>query len=126
MPLFNTFLTGQIITSVTTTDATVTTIATIPIPSSTTLLIQALVTGRRTGGSAGATDDAATYEFSASYKNLGGVATELGESNIFSAEDQPTWNCTLSPSGSNALLQVTGAINNTINWSVSYTVTQIS
>lgn len=111
---------------VTTTDATVTTIATIPIPASTTLLIEARVTARRTGGSAGTAEDSAGYIVGACYKNVAGTATEVGETSIFSAEDQAGWACTVTPSGSNALLQVTGAVDNSVSWVVTYRLYPLS
>lgn len=111
---------------VTTTDATQTTIATIPIPASTTVMIEARVVARRTGGSSGSAEDSAAYIVSGCYKNVGGTATEVGEGGMFTAEDQATWACTFNVSGSNALLQVTGAANNNISWVVTYRVYSIS
>ncbi len=106
--------------TVSTTNATITTIATIPIPSSTTVLIDANVVARRGGGSAGTAEDGAAYIIAAAYKNIATVATEIGESKIFTAEDQAGWDVTVTPSGSNALIQVTGAANKNIDWFVSY------
>jgi len=103
-----------------TTDATVTTIATVAIPASTTVMIEARVTARRTGGSAGTAEDGAGYIVAAAYKNVAGTATEIGETSLFSAEDQAAWSCTITPSGANALIQVTGAANNNINWFAEY------
>lgn len=111
---------------VTTTDATVTTIATIAIPASTTVMIEAKVTARRTGGTAGTAEDSAGYIISAVYKNVAGTATEVGETSIFSAEDQAGWDCSLSASSGNALLRVTGAADNNISWVVTYRLYSIS
>lgn len=111
--------------SVATTDATVTTVATIPVPASTTVVIEAKVIGRRTGGASGTTEDTAVYMFAACYKNVSGTATEVGEGSIFSAEDQAGWDCTASASGSNILIRVTGAAANNITWAASYKVTQL-
>lgn len=112
--------------TITTTDATVTTVAVVPIPSSTTLLLNANVIARRTGGVSGSLDDGAGYIIAACYKNLAGVATEIGEGSYFSAEDQAGWACTITPSGSDALLQVTGAANNNISWKAFYTTFTVS
>ena len=106
--------------TVSTTDATVTTLATIAIPSSTTVVIEAVVRARRTGGTAGTAEDAAGYSIVTCYKNVAGTATEVGETAVFTAEDQAGWACTFSASSSNALLRVTGAVDNNIDWAVTY------
>lgn len=112
--------------TVSTVDATVTTIATIAIPVSTTLMIDVRVVARRTGGLAGSTEDGGAYIVAAAYKNVAGVATEIGEGSLFSAEDQAGWAVTVTPSGSNALIQVTGAADNNISWKVSYKTFTVS
>lgn len=105
---------------VTTTDATTTTIATIAIAASTTVGIEARVTARRTGGTSGTAEDSAFYIISAAYKNVAGTATEVGENVISSFEDQAGWNCTVTPSSANALIQITGAANNNVSWVITY------
>lgn len=107
---------------VSTTDGTQTTIATIAVPSSTTLMLYARVVARRTGGASGAAEDGAAYILSGAYKNVAGTATEIGEASIFSAEDQASWTCTINVSGANALIQVTGAASNNIDWKVTYNI----
>ena len=112
--------------TVDTTDNTPTTIATIPIPSDTALFIEAKVVARRTGGVAGSDQDSAGYQVNAVYKNIGGTATETGEASIFSAEDQAGWSVTFTPDGGgNALIQVTGAVDNNVSWKVVYTTYSI-
>lgn len=111
---------------VTTTDGTITTIATIAVPASTTVMIEARVTARRTGGAAGTAEDGAAYIIAAAYKNVAGTATEIGEGSIFSAEDQGAWSVTFTPSGSNTLMQVTGATDNNISWIATYRTYSIS
>jgi hypothetical protein len=111
---------------VTTTDATVTTLATIAIPASTSVMIEARVVARRTGGASGTAEDGAGYIVSGVYKNVAGTATEIGETSIFSAEDQAGWACTINVSGANALLQVTGAASNNVSWVATYRVYSIS
>jgi len=106
--------------SVQTTDATTTTLATITIPSETTVLIEAHVVARRTGGVSGTAEDGAAYVIDAAYKNVAGTATEIGETAVFTAEDQAGWSCTLSASGGDALLRVTGAVGNNVVWNVRY------
>lgn len=116
------FTTGA---TVSTTDATATTIATITIPPETTMLIDVKVVARRTGGSSGTDEDGAAYIVAAAYKNVAGTATEIGETAIFAAEDQVGWGCAFSGSGANALLKVTGAANNNVDWSAIYRTVQI-
>lgn len=111
--------------TVATTNATITTIATIVIPSGTTVMIEAKVVARRTGGSAGTAEDGAGYVIYAAYKNAAGTATEIGETAVFTAEDQAGWTCGISGSGANALIRVTGAANNNIDWMVMYRTTMM-
>ena len=112
---------------VTTTDATLTTVATIPIPASTSVMMEIHVVGRRTGGSAGSAEDGAGYIIQALYKNVAGVATLIGLGNLdFTAESQIAWNATHAVSGGNVLVRVTGAVNNNISWYCSVTLWQIS
>ena len=112
---------------VTTADATVTTIATIAIPASTTVMIELHVAARRTGGSAGVAEDGAGYVQQATYKNVAGTATLIGSVNAdYTAESQAAWDVTFAVSGSNVLIRVTGAANNNISWYCSADVYQIS
>jgi len=117
---------AAIVTSVSTTNATTTTIATVTLSSSTTTMIESNVIARRTGGSSGTAEDGAGYIVVGCYKNAAGTVSEIGESSLFSAEDQPAWSCTMTPSGSTVLIQVTGAANNNIDWSCTYRVYTVS
>ena len=101
---------------VATTDATVTTLHTFTIPSSTTYTIKAEVTARRTGGSSGTAEDGAHYTLKGTYKNVAGTATLIGTVFSEEAESQAAWDCTLTISSGTVLLQVTGATNNNISW----------
>lgn len=111
---------------VATTDATTTTIATIAIPASTTVMIEARVVARRTGGASGTAEDGAGYIVTAVYKNVAGTATEIGETSVVSSEDQAAWAVAFTPSGSNALIQVTGAASNNVTWHVTYRTYSVS
>jgi len=105
---------------VTTTNATQTTLHTIPIVASNTYKIRAEVTARRTGGSAGTADDAAAYEFVGTYKTAAGVVTLIGAvTALYTAESQAGWDATFTISGTNVLVRVTGATNNNIVWHLS-------
>lgn len=101
---------------VTTTDATVTTLATIPVPASTTLGVTGYVVARRTGGSAGTAEDGAYYRVETVYKNAAGTATAIGTTVTAIGESQAAWDVTVSQSGGNVLIQVTGAVDNNVTW----------
>jgi len=102
--------------TITTTDATQTTIATMPVPTDTMMSLQAAVKGMRTGGSSGSVGDAASYGIHAGVINTGGTARIVGQNSTLNAEDQAAWGATFTASGGNVLLRVTGAVNNTIAW----------
>ena len=100
-----------------TTNATVTTLQTIAITASRTYQIEARVSARRTGGVAGTADDGASYVIHGSYTTKAGTVTLLGAlSATYTAEDQAAWDATLTISGANVLVRVTGAADNNITW----------
>ncbi len=103
--------------TVSTTDATATVIYTLPvIPTDTTVRLEALVLGRRTGGSAGAANDTAAYLLQGVVKNTGGVIT-ITAPPIIILEDQAAWNVDFFNSvGTTVVIRVIGAVNNNINW----------
>lgn len=106
-----------------TTNNTQATLATITVDASTTTLIEAKVTARRTGGSAGAPDDGAGYVITAAIRNTGGTAAIIGSVNAdFTAEDQAGWDATIDVTGATARIRVTGATNNNIDWSATWKV----
>lgn len=107
----------EVVGYVTTTDATVTTLATIAIPASTTVKVSVFVVARRTGGASGTAEDGAGYQIDATYKNVAGTATLIGAlTATYTAEDQAGWNATLTISGSNVLVRITGAAGNNVSW----------
>lgn len=103
---------------VVTTNATPTTLLTIPLPASRTTLCRVLVWARRTGGTAGTAEDAAGYVLYGVYKVVASAGVAVGGTPVadFTAEDQAGWNATLVLSGQTVLVQVTGATNNNITW----------
>lgn len=112
---------------VATTDATLTTIATVAVPSNTTLMLEAHIVARRTGGTGGTAQDGAAYVVRGAYKNVAGTATIIGAVNAdFTAEDQAAWAATFNVSGGNVLIQVTGAANNNVTWHVTYKYYSVS
>lgn len=112
---------------VATTNATITTLHTHAIPASTTLWMEARVTARRTGGSAGTAEDGAAYTVRAAFKNVAGVATMIGAVDpAFTREDQAGWDATIDVDGAgNARVRVTGATNNNITWHATIRTWQV-
>lgn len=102
---------------VATTDATVTQIVLLAVPATTTLQFHCTVTARRTGGVAGAAEDGAAYLVQVAYKNVAGNAVEIAaETLTVVGEDQAGWTVTAAPSGANAAISVTGAVDNNVTW----------
>lgn len=115
------------ISTVSTTTNAVTTLATIAAAATTTMLIEAKVVARRTGGSAGTAEDGAGYELRATVKNVGGTATLIGSVAVLATfEDQAGWDATIDVSGGNARIRVTGATNNNIDWKASVKTLSVS
>jgi len=102
--------------TVATTDATVTTIDTINTISNTSLFLEAYVSARRTGGTGGTPNDCATYIRRVKVKNDAGTVTLGTVQDGFTSEDQTAWDVTWAVSGTNVILQVTGAANNNVTW----------
>lgn len=109
-----------------TTDATVTTLQTVTIPSSTTVNINCAIVSRRTGGTGGTTDDGAGYSLLGTYNNLAGTATIIGTRDKTSRENQAGWDVDFSPSSGTVLIRVTGAINNNVTWHSTCKINQLS
>ncbi len=106
--------------TVSTTDATVTTILTIPITTNAQTTLMVMVSARRTGGSAGAAADGASYIRGVSVKDNAGTPTIIGSSAMMTdQESQAGWDVTFDISTTNLRVRVTGAVNNNIDWSAS-------
>lgn len=117
-----------VLATVNTTNATQTTAATFAIASGNTYLIEARITARRTGGSAGTAEDGASYVRRGTYTTKSGTVTLMGSVQTIGtdAEDQAAWDATLDISGSNVRVRVTGATNNNITWYVDATVQRVA
>lgn len=103
--------------TVTTTDATVTTITTIPIPDNTVVLIDAYILGRRTDSA----DRAVYIRRAAVYREAAGSATLQGSvDSPLTRESAGGYNATIAVSGNNAIITVKGLGGNTINWSATH------
>lgn len=101
-----------------TTDATATSIANWTIANNTVRRIQALITGRRTGGTAGAVNDSGVYRLEGAVKNNGGVISISAVKEV-EQEDQAAWNVAIAQPGvpdGTVHIYVTGALNNNVSW----------
>jgi len=102
-----------------TTNATPTTAQTIGITASRTYILESFVVGRRTGGVSGTADDGATYIIRSSYTTKVGTVTLLGAvQKTPISEDQAGFDANHVISGTNVLVQMTGAADNTLSWHV--------
>jgi hypothetical protein len=118
----------QIQASVNTTDATVTTLATIAVSASYTYLIEARIVARRTGGAAGTADDGASYVRRGTYTTKTGTVTLMGAVEVIGTdrEDQAGWDATLDISTTNVRVRVTGAVDNNVTWMADVSVVRVS
>jgi hypothetical protein len=105
-----------------TTNASQTPIASVAIPLGETVLLKAKIVGKRTGGASGAVGDSAAYERTAKFKNIGGTVTIANLQSDYTSEDQVAYNATMVVSGTNASIEVKGAANNDMSWTVTYEV----
>lgn len=103
---------------VATTDATVTSLATITIPNDTAVLIECTIVARRTGGASGAAQDSAGYRLFATVKGNSGTASFAtgAPSTATVGEDQAGWDAVIDVTGSTARIRVTGAAGNNVTW----------
>lgn len=113
--------------TVSTTDATVTTILTIPITTNAQTTLMVMVSARRTGGSGGAAADGASYIRGVSVKDNAGTPTIIGSSAMMTdQESQAGWDVTFDISTTNLRVRVTGAANNNIDWSASASILAVT
>jgi hypothetical protein len=107
--------------TVNTTDATVTTLATITVPTDDRILVTAHVKATRTGGVAGTAGDAAGYIIHAMLQNLAGtaeiIATQVA---ALTAEDVSAYACVIDVTGATARIRVTGVADTNITWVAVY------
>jgi len=108
--------------SANTVNATVAPLQTIAVPTDTTMLIESRIVGVRTGGTAGAAGDTASYVRTATFKNIGGTVTVEKRQSDYTFEDQAGWDAVHAVSGTSAVVNVTGAANNNIRWHVTSVV----
>ena len=109
--------------TVLTTNATPTTFLTVATSTDQNYFVHAKVLARQTGGSAGNVGDGGGFDCYATYRNVSGVLTEIGDSCLVEHRDDATWALDFSPSGTNILVRVTGATNKNITWMGTTNVT---
>ncbi|MGL4401094.1 MAG: hypothetical protein ACRCXD_14585 [Luteolibacter sp.] len=110
-------LTSSLTGEVSTTDATVTTVASIPTDTDRTYMVEVWLSGRRTGGIAGAANDTANFIRRFVLKNNAGtLAAPLNLTTEYTQRDQAAWNIALTVSGTNLLVRANGALNNNVDW----------
>jgi hypothetical protein len=99
--------------TVQTTDATQTTLQTITIPTDEERIITIRVRAHED-----ATDDSFWYVSTVGVKNVGGTVSLIGSESVQTGGDAgaAAWLVDINASGANALVQVTGEIAHTINW----------
>ena len=112
---------------ITTTDATETTLETIPITASRTYFIESRVVARRTGGTAGTAEDGAVFVLRSAYNTITGTVTLIPQRSGFGASDfaainQQGWTAKFDISSTNVRVRVIGATNNNISWHARTTV----
>lgn len=110
---------NPVATPLETTDATVTTLITYTTQTDTVSMVTARVVGVTDLGGQGA-----GYIINGTFRNVSGTVTQVGSTTVVSShEDDTAWNCTMSISGANVLVRVTGAIATTIEWNGAIDVT---
>lgn len=102
--------------TVPTTDATVTTIATISPALGTVSVIEARITGYVTGGVSGVVGNSCAYIRTARITRVAGNAILSNLQTDYSSEDVASFNGTITTSGTNVLVRVTGAAATNMTW----------
>lgn len=106
----------------TTTDATETLLASVATTTDSVEIIKALIVARRTGGSAGSSDDCATYERTVRVKNVAGTVTIFDPQSDYTSEDQIGWSVPIVVNGTHVEFHGIGAVNNNVSWAIQTTV----
>lgn len=108
--------------TVSTTDATLTTIATIAIPDDTVVEITATVVGRRTN----AADRGAFIRQATVFREAAGSATLEGSvTTTRSRKSDPQYDVEINVSGNNVLIQVQGDTGHNMNWKSHHTILEV-
>ena len=111
--------------TVNTIDATLTTLQTIAIPTNSAILIEYRINSIKTSGAGtGTIGDTNSYIRVVKVKNVGGVVTLGTISSSYTSADIKAFLVTHSVSGTNVIIQVTGATNDNVTWTTSSIITQ--
>ena len=111
--------------TVNTTDATVTTLQTIAIPTNTVMVIESRIQATKTGGTgSGTTGDGNGYIRTVKAKNVSGTVTIGTIQSSFTSEDISSFSINFVVSGANINLNVAGLVNDNITWTVSSIITK--
>ena len=111
-----------IIKTVSTTDATVTSLAVIPVPDNTVLLLRATIIARRTN----AADRAGYVRRAVVFREAAGAATLQGAVDTpLTRESHGPWDATIDVNGNNVRIRVTGAVGHNVNWKTMYWLTKV-
>jgi hypothetical protein len=109
--------------TVSTSGATWTTLATYAMTDDTVIHFTADVVGRRTDSP----DRAGYSRRGVFYREGGAGAMQQGTTDTFFTEERAgPWNCRLSVSGNNVLVEVKGDTGESVNWKACYKVTEVS
>lgn len=111
--------------TINTTTAATTSIQLIAIPTGAVVMIEARVHSRKTGGAGvGTTGDGNAYIRTVKAKNVGGTVTIGTVASTFTSEDIAAFNATLSVSGTNVSVDVSGAVNDNVTWTSTCIITR--
>lgn len=103
--------------TVNTIDNTTVALETLAIPTDTVVMIESRVTCRKTGGAgAGALGEGNGYIRTVKAENIGGVVNIGVIQSSFTSESIGVFNATFAVSGTNVVLNVTGANNDNVTW----------
>lgn len=113
--------------TVPTTNATVTALQTIAIPTGSGYLIESYITAKKTAGvGVGTIGDVNAYVRTVKVKNVAGVVTIGTIQTSFTSEDVGGFNATFAVSGTNIVVNVTGALSDDVTWNVITRIYKIS
>jgi len=100
-----------------TTNAAVTPLETIDIPADTIVMIESFITCRKTAGvGVGAIGAGNGYVRTVKAQNIGGVVTIGVVQSSFTSESITAFNATFAVSGTNVVINVTGALSDDVTW----------
>ncbi|QJX71946.1 YapH protein [Faustovirus] len=100
-------------------DVAPTTVSTVNIPANTTVLIEAVIVARRTGGASGTAEDGGGFIWYGTFKNVAGTATVIAAPILNAMSDQPAWTIGYAIAGAAVEIQATAAAANDVMWTAT-------